>query len=138
MELTQLFFSSSKMSSWVNTGLKNVASTNDAPKVVVNGKERLRWQVKGEMFAKMKLMIDALRDDDRFRHRMQKELDDLYGIRDVIKVLEEDIKDDPYENNSDMVDNPIMQTEGRLSEVLLGVDVARSIKAKQQLINTTA
>ena len=80
MELTQLFILSSKMSSCANSGLKNVANTSNAPKVVVNGRERLRWQVKGEMFSKMKELIDALREDERFSQHMQRELDDLHGV----------------------------------------------------------
>ena len=64
------------------------------------------------------------------------ELDLLYGIRDVIQVLEEDHKDDPFAGNSDMVNNTIVQTGGRLSEVVLGGDTARSLKVQQDTINS--
>ena len=64
------------------------------------------------------------------------ELDIIYGIRDIINVLEIDHKDDPFAGNSDIVNNTIVQTGGRLAEVVLGGDQARSLKVQQETAKT--
>lgn len=62
------------------------------------------------------------------------ELELIHGIRDVIYVLEEDHKDDPFAGNSDIVNNTIAKTGGRLAEVVLGGDTARSLKVQQDTV----